>query len=1180
MEINTTAKINDAILQLLGKPLEEAKIECKKLAHTKVCRNKSFKGKKSLIYFCQTCSLTKNSCICAECFQAGNHENHDYIVKESDGFTCDCGDEKYWKPSGFCKNHGMKVSGNIIELLPPFYVESPQRLENFFINYIQAIRNSDELDIYLHSKVLLELCSVDFFFLLLAEVLSREIPSSMDSHLRDYLSYPKVTYFQLFYELYFLKNQLNLLNDFLTEFNTDMDLLRFDYSTIYDLSIVAINLQISIKYPLASTFRFRGCRDIIIKDFFFSERLHNFLCVAKPIFKEYLKSGIETPQLKNLNKFIWSFYSYAPQEVQTYNFKGEWLHELINIFSLASNIEGVIIKTGEHEVYDNRIIQDKLRFLNGLLLVMRRTIDMVSVNVYHHFLPKIHECVMRHVKNYLSEVPIITICGKNIHYRISGVNQAVSPFSLILPFYTEILVNCEAANLPIVISEEDAQLLFEACCLSLRFKQQFVDGKFKRNNNGPFVFYFYYVSLFTYNTLLSDLTLPQIISRHLDTQTLLLQWAVMFDLFPLENDKIDYDLSDLTSSPYDILGFLRSILEVSRRFEVVNHLDEKSIFEQFIIHLTAAGISSPAVISKSTPFSYLPLVDIYDGVCERKGVLTEEASLKVDPIFPLLREHREALFASTLLPQKPFRRNRYDTNIDCQIPIIFSNQFFVQLIKECCETGCKEIGPYVLMCLMKIKNVDCDEYLERIGSYIANCKNDLIDAELCVKDIGGVIYDSYEQIVQELNDKQSKIKSGVVNKKEAMMRKFQKMQKQYAVDIDVESEDIDDCIVCQMKSESVIGNMISINDNIAVSGGNLTVSGCMHTIHYDCCTKLQKKKCPLCKSTFTHFLPQQSDITIEKIDTITNILVEFFSLSDDGSIITSIANCISSTLLSISAAKIVEYVVTTDDINIIKTLYHILTLYCGIDSFYLETINEKTPFEIRYILSLAYNISSNSLFQFIEQNIASHILLLSKKKSIPIDQCISQTLTTYVNPFNSFLELFHKCIFNSELNNSLSIDSIGLLVHQNSLKLPQIILPQPVVIPPKFHLPNTFQEVMEEISTKPCSVCGEKPTEYKECSVCLFCKAFICDNRACFTKHSPLCSTKEFLYLYLKNGRVCDTRLGSSVTAILYYSKYRDPYDFDNHRKCPYYLDEQHLNSFIKSYLRGDLFSKGTYANN
>ena len=62
-------------------------------------------GVENIAFGCKTCALSSASCICVSCFEAGDHEGHDFYVSKSDYGCCDCGDIYAWKKSGFCKHH-------------------------------------------------------------------------------------------------------------------------------------------------------------------------------------------------------------------------------------------------------------------------------------------------------------------------------------------------------------------------------------------------------------------------------------------------------------------------------------------------------------------------------------------------------------------------------------------------------------------------------------------------------------------------------------------------------------------------------------------------------------------------------------------------------------------------------------------------------------------------------------------------------------------------------------------------------------------------------------------------------------------------------------------------------------------------------------------------------------------
>uniref|UniRef100_A0A8L8Q1A5 E3 ubiquitin-protein ligase n=1 Tax=Heligmosomoides polygyrus TaxID=6339 RepID=A0A8L8Q1A5_HELPZ len=70
----------------------------------------------SVAYRCNTCALTPCMSLCASCFQAANHEGHDFTRFFSrEGGACDCGNSDVIRPIGFCPRHGE----NAIRPPPP-----------------------------------------------------------------------------------------------------------------------------------------------------------------------------------------------------------------------------------------------------------------------------------------------------------------------------------------------------------------------------------------------------------------------------------------------------------------------------------------------------------------------------------------------------------------------------------------------------------------------------------------------------------------------------------------------------------------------------------------------------------------------------------------------------------------------------------------------------------------------------------------------------------------------------------------------------------------------------------------------------------------------------------------------------------------------------------------------------
>lgn len=77
------------------------------------CSNTWSKG--VIAYRCRTCQMNDSSAICVNCFQGGNHWEHDYVMYHSEsGGCCDCGDRASWKDSGFCTVHQRLYVGDAV----------------------------------------------------------------------------------------------------------------------------------------------------------------------------------------------------------------------------------------------------------------------------------------------------------------------------------------------------------------------------------------------------------------------------------------------------------------------------------------------------------------------------------------------------------------------------------------------------------------------------------------------------------------------------------------------------------------------------------------------------------------------------------------------------------------------------------------------------------------------------------------------------------------------------------------------------------------------------------------------------------------------------------------------------------------------------------------------------------
>ncbi|RUS70818.1 hypothetical protein EGW08_021418, partial [Elysia chlorotica] len=98
-------------------------------------------------YRCRTCGISPCMSICADCFQAGNHEGHDYnMFRSHSGGACDCGDASVMRPEGFCSRHGSSCSSRAHPEVPAeLMAMSREMMPSLFLRLLYYFREHFEL---------------------------------------------------------------------------------------------------------------------------------------------------------------------------------------------------------------------------------------------------------------------------------------------------------------------------------------------------------------------------------------------------------------------------------------------------------------------------------------------------------------------------------------------------------------------------------------------------------------------------------------------------------------------------------------------------------------------------------------------------------------------------------------------------------------------------------------------------------------------------------------------------------------------------------------------------------------------------------------------------------------------------------------------------------------------------
>ncbi|UYV79267.1 UBR3, partial [Cordylochernes scorpioides] len=96
-------------------------------------------------YRCRTCGISPCMSLCAECFQKGNHDGHDFnMFRSQAGGACDCGDTSVMRASGFCPKHGPRSKMSLPEVPPSLLNMARFIAPRLILRLIQHFRDSHQ----------------------------------------------------------------------------------------------------------------------------------------------------------------------------------------------------------------------------------------------------------------------------------------------------------------------------------------------------------------------------------------------------------------------------------------------------------------------------------------------------------------------------------------------------------------------------------------------------------------------------------------------------------------------------------------------------------------------------------------------------------------------------------------------------------------------------------------------------------------------------------------------------------------------------------------------------------------------------------------------------------------------------------------------------------------------------
>ncbi|KAL7722564.1 E3 ubiquitin-protein ligase [Entamoeba marina] len=1105
-------KYNKIVDKVLGKSWLTAYMECNDIATYQKCEVSCYRSGSMLVYHCKTCSKQDDCYICSDCFVPEKHKGHDYVIVEKKHFYCSCGSADKMNSKGFCNKHGYKNNDNVFKLVPKGYNGLAERMEKLIQMCIIA-HNVDNTDLFQETvAAILDLTQMPLHFLMLARILSKPLQKQQNSKLVEKCGYTK-------------------------------------------------------------------------NNFFFHERLNRFLKVAnKEVQKFVTNPRVKQDSLEKLTNFIDAFYTNTPSKPQELKFSSEWLKSLLSLLSISSNFLPFFINNKKKDDESNlSSIEFKLRSLHYINLIAEKTVKMIEVSQLHEMFPQIHSAVMSHINSHLEKVPKAKINGCEVDVRISGVNQPVFPFSVILPFYTQALMIFHDSNLDVDISKEDAFSIFQYVVTSLRFKEQYANNVYDINDSSKQFAYLFYVNGLnknqaheelshniynstnqnSYTNLLYDLTLIHLLANYIDKNLLLTQWGVMFELYKLdaisETDTVELNDQNLNlENSQNLKSFIRSIAEVERRYEVFSHASDKTIFEEFIIHLTAVGITSPTEVYNNFHIEGIPYVKLYNSICEKKGVLNVNSKQKIDPFFPFMANEREILVNNYLISS---RQPCYTFSQVKPFTEFRNNSFMFNIVYKFLtfEKVDYDIIPYFLLFLNDggVIKTECDPLiLKKIGENIGKQQKKFVGCGKIINKIGGELNKGFqsikvEEIIQE--DIQEEIPKYENKQEEKPTTTF----------------DENFCVVCQQQITKKKGKFISIKPNaLQKDFGLYHVCGCKHSVHAKCYEKLKKKRCPACNFKFTNFLPSVEMIKQGDAYTSLNLLNNLY-LEDNTPM--ELAKVICSVLMSVVQAEEYGYEINQVDIDIVKSMYEAL---CNLTNFfimmYLQSNYDAMQYQQCFILYCSAKIPYEEYLSFVKTSLAASFQFITNRH-LAGGMDFNTFTKKFIQPLNSFLSHFMSITHPKKKVPSISANDVLIKCRKSpNLPPPEMFT---ILSKPFNKLPKTYQQLLDTCRPKLCANCGFKPSSYKNSAKCLLCESLICEDEKCLLKHLTKCYDDFSFYIKLSTGEIVLENEVGTFSQVVYFNQYGDKFSYDLAHLMDYSLDEKLFNSVIASFIRGTLLT-------
>lgn len=656
---------------IFSESYDDIKAACGDLITPCVCPNRCH-GESAIIYRCRTCGKSDQSCICEECFLAGDHEGHDYErLCTVDHFTCDCGNELSWSRDGFCSKHGHPFVGNAVERLPEKYRGVYPHLRHLLLEaakyvletrsvpctchkcqsddsscssceeegcYCAESNNSSGLEVIFQMGD--SLSEMYVFFLIFAAILNE--PTDIEYQFPDSEPCTHLTIGEAL--IIGSKNHLSeSLDIFLASFLGHAGLLQMRAGVVMRLFNELARDEHSVNGHLIATFYTPFFMDGDNASSYVKTYLSEYLRNMKSVLSNL--GDAEDTRLSNLCDSLPILAIIAD------NAAGALSREDVLLY-----LECTILLSNRAPITKADQAEDEAAFVaSQILLPLKQATDSVIAALTDEqavtYFDAAHSLVMGHLSSYLVDAPITTFRGVNIHDRTIGGNQPISALSPCIYLHT--LWALRVSNMDALhVTEADARLLVESSLMDLAFRHQSENGEWEKARNAS-EYYNMYVSPIHYELVHSDLALVQLMTPAAGTDFVV---ATAAHIYRME------------TTDADPCGFTLTMIQLVREHLIPAGLQHDEIARLLVLHLMVCGIVDIEELSSLLPFCPSESVSAYKYVSSIIGSADDRTYDRVDPFFPLPIEMQQALLDVTVTGQKSIKRNKLTVKHDEAAP--------------------------------------------------------------------------------------------------------------------------------------------------------------------------------------------------------------------------------------------------------------------------------------------------------------------------------------------------------------------------------------------------------------------------------------------------------------------------------------------------------------------------------